>query len=485
MNRKHIDRVFQEKFKDFYVEPPLNSWAQIENKLNSEKGVIAKKSITSKKIILYVASLILIVSSLFLLKYRTTLSTSDEDTNINFENINIKNEHSLGKESNDKPSGYNSITVDEYNNTLKLLKKPSNKQNQEIIKHIKTSPISSIILTINESETDYKETTLDKKNYSLKPSMNILTLVNSNLQHNSNEGMAVRIVELTGINFNKNIFSEHINQNFTSISEDYANIVDEQLNDGDKLLIEEEEETTSFSFEEKEINRWQLTPTIAPVYFSSLGEGSPIDERFIDSEKSFAVTNSVGVGVTYNLSRKISLRSGLHRLNLSYTTNDVVFFADINSGSYSTIDYDKERSPMFFDNAHNYNQPQDVNNVSSNTGNLEQNFSFLELPMELQYFLINKKFGVKAIGGISTFFLLNNSVNIVSNNLRTQVGIANNVNPVHFSTNIGLGFDYQFLKSFRASVEPMFKYQLNTFSNSSGNFRPYFIGVYSGISYQF
>jgi hypothetical protein len=65
------------------------------------------------------------------------------------------------------------------------------------------------------------------------------------------------------------------------------------------------------------------------------------------------------------------------------------------------------------------------------------------------------------------------------------MGEANNINPVHFSTNIGLGVDYQFLKAFRASVEPMFKYQLNTFSNNSGNFRPYFIGIYSGISYQF
>jgi hypothetical protein len=31
----------------------------------------------------------------------------------------------------------------------------------------------------------------------------------------------------------------------------------------------------------------------------------------------------------------------------------------------------------------------------------------------------------------------------------------------------------------------MFKYQINTFNQNSGNFKPYFIGLYSGISFSF
>ena len=65
------------------------------------------------------------------------------------------------------------------------------------------------------------------------------------------------------------------------------------------------------------------------------------------------------------------------------------------------------------------------------------------------------------------------------------LGEANNLNPIHFSSNFGLGFRYQFVKSFQVNFEPMVKYQMNTFSNDVGNFKPYFLGLYSGISYRF
>ena len=35
------------------------------------------------------------------------------------------------------------------------------------------------------------------------------------------------------------------------------------------------------------------------------------------------------------------------------------------------------------------------------------------------------------------------------------------------------------------NLEPVFKYQLNTFTNTSGDFRPYFVGFYTGLSFKF
>ena len=35
------------------------------------------------------------------------------------------------------------------------------------------------------------------------------------------------------------------------------------------------------------------------------------------------------------------------------------------------------------------------------------------------------------------------------------------------------------------NLEPTFKYQLNAYDNTSGNFNPYIIGVYTGFSYKF
>ena len=81
-------------------------------------------------------------------------------------------------------------------------------------------------------------------------------------------------------------------------------------------------------------------------------------------------------------------------------------------------------------------------------------------------------------------FLEDNSIAVVNNGNRNEIGEATNVNNVSFSTNLGLGVNYKITSSLQFNVEPTFKYQINTFSNSS-NFNPYYLGVYSGFSFKF
>jgi hypothetical protein len=65
------------------------------------------------------------------------------------------------------------------------------------------------------------------------------------------------------------------------------------------------------------------------------------------------------------------------------------------------------------------------------------------------------------------------------------MGEANNINDLNFSTNFGVGINYKFSSKLQFSVEPIFKYQLNTFSNTAGNFQPFSVGVFSGFSLRF
>jgi hypothetical protein len=118
-------------------------------------------------------------------------------------------------------------------------------------------------------------------------------------------------------------------------------------------------------------------------------------------------------------------------------------------------------------------------------GRMVQQLGYVEVPMELNYALLDKKFGINLIGGVSSLFLVDNAVSLESNQLITEMGEANNANDVNFSTNIGIGFNYEISQKLQLNVEPIFKYQLNTFSETAGNFRPYAIGVYSGLSFRF
>ncbi|WP_340154549.1 hypothetical protein [uncultured Winogradskyella sp.] len=45
--------------------------------------------------------------------------------------------------------------------------------------------------------------------------------------------------------------------------------------------------------------------------------------------------------------------------------------------------------------------------------------------------------------------------------------------------------DYSLSKQWNLNLEPTFKYQINTFNNTTGDFKPFFIGVYTGLSYKF
>ena len=86
---------------------------------------------------------------------------------------------------------------------------------------------------------------------------------------------------------------------------------------------------------------------------------------------------------------------------------------------------------------------------------------------------------------MSTLFLNNNSISLLTDGMEMNVGKANNLNNIHFSSNVGFGFKYNFWKSFDANFQPMFKYQINSFSENSSNFKPYFIGLYTGFSFSF
>lgn len=117
-------------------------------------------------------------------------------------------------------------------------------------------------------------------------------------------------------------------------------------------------------------------------------------------------------------------------------------------------------------------------------GEINQQFGFIEVPVELEYAVIDNKFGLNIIGGASSLFLDANRVDLIAGEARTQLGEASNINNTSFSTNIGLGMDYELSDKFSVSVEPILKYQINTFTDVS-NVRPMNFGIYSGLNFKF
>jgi hypothetical protein len=235
--------------------------------------------------------------------------------------------------------------------------------------------------------------------------------------------------------------------------------------------------------------KWNLKPQMAPIFYNSLSDGSPIDQQFAGNSKSYDNDLSVGLGVNYAVNDRISIRSGINTVNLSYATNDIEFHASLNqtTGNISTS---ANATNIVVEHPNAQPDPSsfviDQSSTTTSTGAMVQKTGYIEVPLEMSYAVVNNKFGIDVIGGVSTLFLNKNNVSVVSSQgYSSNVGEAQNLNNVHFSTNVGLGFKYKFWDSFQASFEPMFKYQVNTFSRDAGNFKPYFIGLYTGVSFRF
>jgi len=253
-------------------------------------------------------------------------------------------------------------------------------------------------------------------------------------------------------------------------------------------LLKNEKENKSVTENEPKMNRWQVSPRVAPIYLSSSSNGSPIDSRFAKNEKDFKTQLSYGLGVSYAMNKRLSVRAGVNSLSFEYNTNNVVAMqTSVGRQQLQHVRPTVQGAFLRVDNLDPGAPAELANNgmvLKKFDSSLSQKTGYLEVPVELSYRLLNKRFGIDVIGGFSTLFLNENKISVIASDSEMHIGKANNLNETSFSTNVGIGFRYEIWKALQVNFEPMFKYQINTYSES-GNFKPYFFGLYTGLNYRF
>ena len=239
-------------------------------------------------------------------------------------------------------------------------------------------------------------------------------------------------------------------------------------------------------------NLWEIAPNIAPVYYNTLSQGSSIDASFADNSQSGDVNISYGIGVRYALSDRLKIRSGISNVALSYSTSGIELGDGPVSLALKTIDYASEGVVVIAQDLGTFssqNQDGTFGDITPKSTNgeafINQNISYYEVPLELSYTLFDSAFGLDVIGGVSTLLLGNNEVSVTAGSYNEVLGSANNLSSLSFATNIGLGLHYKMSSKFKLNIEPMFKYQLNPYTDSSVSFKPYYLGVYTGLSFKF
>lgn len=545
-DHKNIERLFQEKFKDFEAIPPQESWNIIASRLNEKKK--KKRIIPIWFQLSGIAASFIIIGAL-IWNFQSNQNTNSPNNSNETVVVGVDNSNSKYKKSN---TDFNN------NETLRPEKNIENLENNTIkfdSKRIDFEKSNPIVISNEKSNIRYKDkknnsfeskNTLDTKNKKRYPNYNNKEsnheiVANSKAKRNksSKKNLFLETDLIATTKKNKNsklnpnhntttskkglINSDKINSFFdkTETNTNYVNTsndslanqtkdtitavlalseniitndsmlvaeISPEINPLEELLKEKEAGKNEVEKEKEKRNRWAVSTNASPVYFNSISEGSSLDSQFSKNSKEFETTMSYGIGAVYQISNKFSFKTGVNTLTFNYNTDNVLFNTRLNSvtNNIKTLDRNSNSENLAFSAI---NSKSDLGDalilLTESKGSIKQELSYVEVPLELSYKILDKKFGIDLIGGVSTLFLNANSISLISDGMEMNIGKANNLNDIHFSSNVGLGFKYNFWKSFNANFQPMFKYQINTFSENSGNFKPYFIGLYTGVSFSF
>lgn len=433
MGNKKIDNLFQEQLKNLEVSPNKRVWNNIEAQLTKKK----------RKIFPFwwfagTAASILVLITLFY--------PFSSDVNQNYQN---NSDEIITTIPDDKPIIKNKIDSLQFKNKVKneiLISKKENvfKVAPKIISG--TKPISP------------------EKIY--QPKKRVSNLLLSYNTVNIDFNLPKETASLT---------IKKINPHKTNLQK--LNIADLVENKTNQKTIESEK-------------NWSIAPSFAVLKSNSLSDSSPINAGLAEStsgENSY----SYGVQVAYQLNNKWSVQTGIHLQETSYANNQVSVNSSSQNNPFATAFTNGDTFSFDNNNSSITNESSLLvsnfvsNSVISNTGNINQNYGYIEIPVEIKYnFSNNPKLETQIVTGFSTLFLNKNEVILNTQNFSRALE-ASNLNALNFSGNVGFDFNYFLTKNWAFNVNPMFKLQLNTFSDNANGFAPFNIGIYTGIKYQF
>ncbi len=247
-----------------------------------------------------------------------------------------------------------------------------------------------------------------------------------------------------------------------------------------KTLLSQEEsrqdDGSLLSDNTKVVYNWSLGAQFSPVYSINpfnAHSGSNNYQRSSESRLSEVSSEILsaytgGINVNYRLSKRFSIESGLFYSKSKQLSK----MRGIMSSSFAADEaVDGEIGDVISPSAA-------VGSYRYATLQYTQDLDYLELPFSIRYRLIDRKFGLDLSGGMSTNFLVRNSI-------RSQTDINSlqfRTNSMLYNAKLSLGLNYRVREKVMFNLEPTLRYSIN--SNSFLNNYPYSFAVFAGFIYK-
>ena len=259
--------------------------------------------------------------------------------------------------------------------------------------------------------------------------------------------------------------------------------------------------------DQKRDPRWMVGAAVSPLYSYRDAEAVALPSN---PAESGMLSYSTGVHVSYRRNSRLAIETGIYYnktgisigapgIKLFSQRRDAMIFgtgsemADINTVSNSVGNIVAYSGDIYMngykinaENGANASADYALNEIPASESGIEQHLDYLELPFNLRYSVIDRTIELQLVGGMSTNFLVGNSVTMEGASGREEIGYLSNVNTVNYSGNAGLGMIYHVGKKMNLIFEPRFRYFLNSVNDASlPSTRPYSLAFYTGLSYTF
>ncbi len=274
------------------------------------------------------------------------------------------------------------------------------------------------------------------------------------------------------------------------------------------------ENARDYARKTKEQAGWKMGVNISPGYSSYSASHGTTYASNMTYEASDGNSNlSGGLSVQYKANKRWSVESGVYYAQngqrtgsspqfyggraeasfapgadeKSYYFNTAVNIANNSLAMNSTAGViELEAVPKGAEIAANLETAGTYSNSLLTKGELSQVFDFVEIPLYLRYLLIDSKMDVEVVGGVNAGLVVGNNAYIDNEYGEQNIGKTRDISTVNVSGTLGVGVTYALSKHISVAVEPRLNYYLNSINrNAEVNFRPYRVGVYTGLYYEF
>lgn len=277
----------------------------------------------------------------------------------------------------------------------------------------------------------------------------------------------------------------------------------------DQQIMEQNRKQVLAQNEKRKKPHWLVGAQVSPAYsVNRSSHASDYANDMLNSSSNTPVELGGGLSVEYKTGKRWSLQSGVFYAGLgqssgnsSVSNRQLDAFAESGAEFFnapanimaSTMTVNSKAGVIELDGvpagmelATNMEDKTLASAVVGSDARFVQNFQYLEIPLYLRYSLIDARFDVELMGGVSSNVLIGNDTYLENSTGKSLVGKTQGMQDISYSGTFGLGLKYGVSNRIFLNLEPRVKYYLNSLNtNSSVTYKPYTIGVYTGISYQF